>query len=386
MTDQAAETGLVFHERFLQHDPGPAVVGSPPQPYPYLEPEAHVEHPRRVGRIKELLDHTGLSAKLRALDFEPASLDDIALFHTREYIDHVTALGELDGYSDAGEGARLSRGSVEIALLAAGGACAAVDAVLDGTVARSYALVRPPGHHAVAHQGMGFCLFGNVAIAVKRALAAGAAQRVLVFDWDVHHGNGTQAAFYDDDRVLMVSLHQEGLYPENSGLLDEVGEGIGAGRTINVPLPAGTGDAGYMATFNRVVAPIARQFDPDLIVVSNGLDASRSDPLGRMMVTAGGFRALTRATMALADELCAGKLALVHEGGYSQSYAPLCGLAIIEELVGIDSGVATELGGQARANRMRPAHEVGLDVERALTEVIAAQSTYWRLESATPVS
>jgi len=380
-----SNVGLIFHERFLQHDPGPSVVGTPPRPYPYLEPEAHVEHPRRVGRIKELLDQTGLTSKLRALPFEAASLDDVALFHTREYIDHVVQLSALDGYSDAGEGARLSRGSMEIALLAAGGACAAIDAVLDGSVARSYALVRPPGHHAVAHQGMGFCLFGNVAIAVKRALTRGTAQRVLVFDWDVHHGNGTQSAFYDDDRVLMVSLHQEGLYPERSGLLDEVGDGVGAGRTVNVPLPAGTGDAGYLATFERVVAPIARQFRPDLIVVSSGLDASRSDPLGRMMVTAGGFRALTRLTMSLADELCSGKLALVHEGGYSQSYAPLCGLAIIEELAGIDSGLADDLGGQARADRMRPAREVGLDVERALAEVIAIQGAYWQLGSAAAI-
>ena len=381
-----SDTGFIFHERFLQHDPGPAVVGSPPQPYPYLEPEAHVEHPRRVGRVKELLDQTGLTSKLRSLEFEAASLDDVALFHTQEYIDEVMELGTRDGYSDAGEGARLSRGSVEIALLAAGGACAAVDAVLDGSVARSYALVRPPGHHAVAHQGMGFCLFGNVAIAVKRALARGAAERVLIFDWDVHHGNGTQSAFVDDEQVLMVSLHQEGLYPENSGLLDETGEGLGAGYTVNVPLPAGTGDAGYLETFERVVAPIARQFRPDLIVVSNGLDASRSDPLGRMMVTAGGFRSLTRSTMALAAELCDGKLALVHEGGYSQSYAPLCGLAIIEELVGIDSGLADDLGGQARADRMRPAHEVGLDVERALAEVVATQAAYWELDAAAPAT
>jgi acetoin utilization deacetylase AcuC-like enzyme len=376
------DIGFVFHERFLQHDPGPAVVGSPPQPYPYLEPEAHVEHPRRVGRVKELLDQTGLTSRLRALEFEAASLDDVALFHTREYIDQVVELSTRDGYSDAGEGARLSRGSVEIALLAAGGTCAAVDAVLDGSVARSYALVRPPGHHAVAHQGMGFCLFGNVAIAVKRALARGSAERVLIFDWDVHHGNGTQSAFVDDERVLMVSLHQEGLYPENSGLLDETGEGSGAGYTVNVPLPAGTGDAGYLETFERVVAPIARQFRPDLIVVSNGLDASRSDPLGRMMVTAGGFRSLTRKTMTLADELCGGKLALIHEGGYSQSYAPLCGLAIIEELAGVDSGLADDLGGQARADRMRPAHEVGLDVERALAEVMATQQAYWELAAA----
>jgi acetoin utilization deacetylase AcuC-like enzyme len=229
---------------------------------------------------------------------------------------------------------------------------------------------------------MGFCLFGNVAIAVKRALARGTAERVMVLDWDVHHGNGTQEAFYDDDRMLMVSLHQDGLYPENSGLVEDTGRESGAGRTVNVPLPAGTGDAGYMAALERIVWPIARQFDPDLIVVSNGLDASRSDPLGRMVITAGGYRRMIRATMNLADELCGGKLAVIHEGGYSQSYAPICGLASVEELLGIDSGITDNLGGQARANRMRPAYEVGLDVEQALAEVVATQSAYWQLSEA----
>lgn len=375
-------TGLVYHEHFLLHDPGMMVVGDPPEPYPYLEPEDHVEHPRRVGRIKELLDHSGVTQRLQPLTFEPASLDDVALFHTREHIQNVLTISARDGHGDSGEGARLSRGSFEVALLAVGGACAAVDAVLDGDVDNSYALIRPPGHHAVAHQGMGFCLFGNVAIAVKRALARGTAERIMVLDWDVHHGNGTQEAFYDDDRVLMVSLHQDGLYPENSGLVEDTGGESGAGRTVNVPLPAGTGDAGYMATLERVVFPIARQFNPDLIVVSNGLDASRSDPLGRMVITAGGYRRMTRATMNLADELCDGRLAVIHEGGYSQSYAPVCGLAIIEELLGIDSGIADNLGGQARADRMRPAFEVGLDVERALAEVVAVQAAHWQLDPA----
>jgi acetoin utilization deacetylase AcuC-like enzyme len=373
-------TGFVFHDHFLLHDAGMAVVGNPREPYPYLEPEAHVEHPRRVGRVKELLDHAGVTERLTPLDFEPASLKDLELFHTPEHVQNVLTLSARDGYGDAGDGAHLSHGSFEVALLAVGGACAAVEAVLDNEVDNSYALIRPPGHHAVASRGMGFCLFGNVAIAVKRAMARGKAERVMVLDWDVHHGNGTQEAFYDDDRVLTVSLHQEGLYPEWSGLVDETGRESGEGRTVNVPLPAGTGDAGYMAALERIVWPIGRQFAPDLIVVSNGLDASRSDPLGRMVVTAGGYRRMTRATMALAAELCDGRVAMVHEGGYSQSYAPVCGLAIIEELLGIDSGIPDNLGGQARADRLRPAYDVGLDVERALAKVMATQRTHWELE------
>jgi acetoin utilization deacetylase AcuC-like enzyme len=143
---------------------------------------------------------------------------------------------------------------------------------------------------------------------------------------------------------------------------------------MNVPLPAGTSDAGYMSTLERVVFPIVRQFNPDLIVISNGLDASRSNPLGRMVVTSGRYRRMTRAMMNLAEELCDGKLAVIHEGGYSQSYVPVCGLAIIEELLGIDRGSADNLGSQARADQLRPSYEVGLDVERALAEVVEVQA------------
>jgi len=216
---------------------------------------------------------------------------------------------------------------------------------------------------------------------VKRALARGTAQRVVVIDWDVHHGNGTQEAFYDDDRVLMVSLHQEGLYPSDSGTLDEVGIGRGEGYTVNVPLPAGTGDAGYAAAVERVVLPIARRFRPDLVVVSSGLDASRSDPLARMVVTADGFRSMTRSAMALAGECAGGRLALVHEGGYSQAYAPLCGLAIFEEL----TGVRTEIGRLAMNDairRLRPTREVGLDAERAIAETLAVYGRYWEIAAA----
>jgi acetoin utilization deacetylase AcuC-like enzyme len=373
-------TGLVFHEHFLLHDPGPAVVGDPPEPYPYLEPEAHVEHPRRVGRIKELLDRSGLIERLQPIDFQPATLQDLELFHTREYIERVIQLSAKDGCGDAGQGARLTRGSFEVALLAAGGAIGAVQAVLRGDVQHAYALVRPPGHHAVSWRGMGFCLFGNVAIAVLKALQERQAERVLIIDWDVHHGNGTQEAFYGDPRVLVVNLHQEGLYPANSGLALEVGDGAGLGYTLNVPLPAGTGDAGYLAAFDRIVVPAARQFEPDLVLVSCGLDASRSDPLGRMVVSAEGFRRMTQAAQLIADEFAGGRLVLVHEGGYSQSYAPICGLAVIEQLAGVRTEMGT-LGTQAQVDRLRPSYEVGLDVERALGEVIEMHGEFWRLQT-----
>ena len=374
-------TGLIFHEHFLDHDPGPAVVGTPPQPYPYMDPEQHVEHPRRVGRINELIQLSGLDEQLTRVRFSPATLDQVALFHTREYIQHVLDVTIVDGGGDVGSGARVTRGSFEIALLAVGGAIAAVEEVASGRLDNCYALIRPPGHHAVAEQGMGFCVFGNVAIAALHALEEGLAERILILDWDVHHGNGTQDAFYDDPRVLMISLHQEGLYPPDTGLVEESGSGAGEGHTVNVPLPAGTGDAGYTATIDRIVRPIARQFRPDLMIVSCGFDASRSDPLGRMLVSANGFRRMTRAAMELAEELCGGKLVLVHEGGYSQSYAPICGLAVIEELLGVSTDLLG-ISGQAMTDRLRPSREVGLDAERALGEVIEQQSRYWDLSGA----
>jgi acetoin utilization deacetylase AcuC-like enzyme len=376
-------TGLVFHPHYLAHDPGPAVTFStPPLPYPYDTPELHVEDPRRVGRVKELIDKSGLMNELTSVAPWPADYEDVGMFHTRDYIRTVLDISVNQGSGDAGQGARLTRGSFEIAMLAAGGAIAAVDAVLNGTVDNCYALVRPPGHHAVADRGMGFCIFNNVAVAALHALQRNRAERILIVDWDVHHGNGTQEAFYHDRRVLFVSLHQEGLYPADSGLVEQVGDGAGEGHTVNLPLPAGSGDAGYLAAFERVVVPIAREYAPDLVLVSCGLDASRSDPLGRMVVSADGFRRMTRYLKEVADDFAGGRMAVMHEGGYSQSYAPFCGLAVVEELAGTRTAMS-DLSGQAGVDRLRPSREVGLDIDRALREIIEFQSRYWKLSTST---
>src|SRR5215212_7657834 len=174
-------TGLVYDERYLTHDPGPMTLGSPPRFYPYADVEPHVEHPLRVGRVKELLDQGGLTQRLAPVLPWPAEVEDVGLFHTRDYIRRVIEVSAAATESaDVGAGARVTRGSYEVALLAAGGAIAAVDAVLDGNVRSCYALVRPPGHHAVAHQGMGFCIFNNVAVAALHALARNRAERVLI--------------------------------------------------------------------------------------------------------------------------------------------------------------------------------------------------------------
>jgi acetoin utilization deacetylase AcuC-like enzyme len=211
--------------------------------------------------------------------------------------------------------------------------------VLDGAVDNAYALVRPAGHHATRDHGGGFCIFNNVAVAVRHAQRARGLERIAVVDWDVHHGNGTQDVFWEDPQVLTISLHQADWYPRGQGTVDEVGGGPGRGRNINVPLPPGSGLGAYTAAFERVVLPALRRHAPQLIVVSCGLDASAMDPSGRMLLTSAGFA--TRATLVLqaAEELCDGRLVLCHEGGYSAVYVPFCGLAVIEALSGARSGV-----------------------------------------------
>jgi acetoin utilization deacetylase AcuC-like enzyme len=178
--------------------------------------------------------------------------------------------------------------------------------------------------------GMGFCIFNNVAVAVRRVQEAGGVERIAIVDWDVHHGNGTQAIFYEDPRVLVISLHQDGCFPADSGLVDERGSGAGAGANINVPLPPGSGQGAYLEAFSRLVLPALRRFAPELVVVSSGFDASVYDPLGRMLLHSDTYRVLTEMLL----EVSGGRLALIHEGGYNAFYVPFCGLAVIETLSG----------------------------------------------------
>jgi acetoin utilization deacetylase AcuC-like enzyme len=257
-------------------------------------------------------------------------------------------MSEASG-GNAGEGTPFSAGGFEVALLAAGGTITAVDAVLDGRVRNAYALVRPPGHHAESDVGRGFCIFGNVVIAVEHARASRRIGRVAVVDWDVHHGNGTQKAFYRDPGVLTISIHQDRWYPHDSGGMDERGEGPGFGFNVNIPLPPGSGHGAYLATIERVVVPALRAFRPELIVVPSGFDGSMWDPLGRMMAYSETYRAMTRMLTAAADDLCGGRLVLSHEGGYAPLYVPFCGLAVMEELTGVKTPVNDPMAARAGA-------------------------------------
>ena len=339
-------TGYVWLERYGWHDTGRHAGFSPSGPV--VQPYQHFESAESKTRLASLIEVSGLSADLRRLPVTPASREDLLRVHEAAYVSRIETASARPHGGDAGDPATVfGHGGYELARLAAGGTMAAVGAVLEGTVHNAYALVRPPGHHAEPDRGMGFCIFANIAIAIRWAREQFGLARVAVVDWDVHHGNGTQKIFYEDPDTLTISIHQDNLYPFGSGLMSERGAGAGTGATINVPLPAGTGNAAYLATMSRVVGPALRAFGPDLVIVASGFDAGAYDPLGRMLVTVEGYRRLTAELMSIADEACDGRVVMSHEGGYSPVYVPYCGLAVIETMAQAPTGVgdplATEL-------------------------------------------
>ena len=331
-TSDQHRTGWVYHEAYMWHDTGRMRAFDPTYKR-WMQAWEHYENPDTKRRFNNLLEYSEFSEQLTPLKPRAANYEQITRFHTPEYVEFVRQLSEGDG-GDAGEGAPFSHGGYEIALLAAGGTITAVDAVLDREVDNAYALVRPPGHHAERDRGRGFCVFGNVAIAAMHALADRGLGRIATLDWDVHHGNGTQQAFYERNDVLTMSIHQDQWFPRDSGRLDETGEDEGDGYNINIPLPPGSGHGAYVATIEQVVVPALQTFKPDLILVPSGFDGGMYDPLGRMMAYSETFREMTRLLLEASDQLCDGRLVLSHEGGYSPTYVPFCGLAVVEELSG----------------------------------------------------
>jgi acetoin utilization deacetylase AcuC-like enzyme len=366
-TGVAMATGWVYHELYMWHDTGRAAPLSAGRAW--LQAWEHYENPETKRRFRNLVEVAGLFDDLVALKPRMATVDEILRFHTRPYVESIRALSAGSG-GNAGEATPFGPGSFEIALLAAGGTITAVDAVLDGRVRNAYALVRPPGHHAEADRGRGFCIFGNVVVAILHARATRGLGRVAVVDWDVHHGNGTQKAFYADPAVLTISIHQDCWYPAESGAMDERGEGPGLGSNINIPLPPGSGHGAYLAAVERVVVPALRAFRPELIVVPSGFDGSIYDPLGRMMAYSETYRAMTRTLMGAADELCAGRLVLSHEGGYAPLYVPFCGLAVLEELSGVKTAVNDPMAPRAAAaggQELQPHQDVVIRRAESLT-------------------
>jgi acetoin utilization deacetylase AcuC-like enzyme len=353
-------TGFVWHERYMWHET-PFAAGWLPS-RGVLPPGEYFENPETKRRMKQLMDGYGITQRL--VPIEPYEADDAILrrFHTAAYLETVRALSDGMG-GDAGDFAPIGPGTDPIARLAVGGVISAIDAVLDGRVSNAYALVRPPGHHAERDRGRGFCVYSNIAVALLDALERGRISRAAVVDWDVHHGNGTEQAFWERGDVLTISLHQDHLYPDDSGEIDKTGAGAGEGFNLNVPLPPGCGGGAYLSAMERVVLPALRAFRPELIVVASGFDASSYDPLGHMMLFGRHYAAMTRLLMDAADELCDGRLVASHEGGYSEAYVPFCGVATIDTLRGEASDVVDVLGAlpEKEWQLLQPWQEAAID-------------------------
>jgi len=313
-------TGLLFDERFLRH----------------RAPYEHPEHPGRLAAIHGRLEAEGLIARCQTVPAREATRAEIERVHTAEHVDAIAATARQD-FAQLDPDTYTCRDSNAAALLAAGGLVDLALAVCEGRLDNGFALVRPPGHHAEADRAMGFCLFNNVAVAARAAQAWGAAraaqnraaERILIVDWDVHHGNGTQHSFWEDPTVLYFSTHEFPFYP-GTGALDEIGAGTGRGFTVNVPLPAGCGDAEYLAAFDRVLLPVARGFAPDLVLVSAGYDAADGDLLGSMRISPDGYARLTQRLLGLAG----GRVVLALEGGYNLDAIAASAAASLRVLLG----------------------------------------------------
>lgn len=334
-----ATTHFLTDERTFWHSTGVQALFLPIGDW--VEPPSGsygADTPGSKRRLVNLVRAAGFDEHLVLRSAAPATREDLLRVHPASYIDAFKAL------SDAGGGelelfAPFSKGGFEIAALSAGLAIDAVDAVLSGRARNAYALCRPAGHHCLADQPMGFCLLANIPIAIAAAQVRHGALRVAVVDWDVHHGNGTQTIFYDRADVLTISIHQDRCFPPGYSGFDDRGSGAGLGCNLNIPLPAGSGHETYCAAIEALVVPALRKFAPDLIVVASGLDANAVDPLARQLLHSDTFRTMTERMVALADELCAGRLAVIHEGGYAEAYVPFCGLAVLEALAGKRSAV-----------------------------------------------
>jgi acetoin utilization deacetylase AcuC-like enzyme len=293
-------TGLVYHPQYLEHDMG----------------AGHPESPDRLRAIISRLEHSGVLSRLVRIEPSPASDEWIIQVHTASYVESLKRRVPTSGHVSLDPDTSMSSGSLSAAYLAVGGALAAIDAIMSGSVEHAFCAVRPPGHHAERDRSMGFCLFNNVAIAARYLQRRHGMARVLIIDWDVHHGNGTQHAFYDDPSVLFFSTHQYPYYP-GTGRDTERGKGPGEGMTINVPMTAGEGDDAYRDVFENVLLPAADDFKPEFVIVSAGFDAHMDDPLAGMGLTEAGYSDLTRRALHIAKRHSGGRLLSCLEGGYN---------------------------------------------------------------------
>ncbi|HPE64006.1 MAG TPA: histone deacetylase [Methanothrix sp.] len=335
-----ARTGLIYHPIYLEHDT-----------------DGHPERKERLTTTLEKIRSSGL--ELEFVTPRPATLDEVRTIHSPGYIDQVRSISEQGGgYLDLDT--VVSRRSYEAALMAAGGVIAGIERVTTD-LDNAFALIRPPGHHALPNRGMGFCIFNNVAIGAKCAQKMGL-EKVLIVDWDVHHGNGTGAVFYDDRSVMYFSVHQFPHYP-GTGRVKEMGMDGAEGFTVNVPLPWGTGDSGYLTVFEEVLKPVAMEFDPDIVLVSAGQDPHQADPLSGMNLTTEAFGSMASTVKEIADSCSEGRLVAALEGGYNLGTLSDSVVAILRSFKG-ESPEKIEVEEDPR-------------VAERIEEVRRAMSPYW---------
>ncbi|MHC1623794.1 MAG: histone deacetylase family protein [Candidatus Methanospirareceae archaeon] len=343
-----AATGFVYHEDYLRHNTG-----------------YHPESAERLISIMRKLEEGGLTEKIERILPVRALQEQIKYVHADAYVKKVEAMCKGDG-GMLDPDTPLCSDTYSTALLAAGGVIKAVDAVMDESndLKHIFALIRPPGHHANSNRGRGFCIFNNVAIAAEHLKRKHGAKRILIADWDVHHGNGTQDVFFEDPSVLYFSTHQYPHYP-GTGWINEVGKGDGKGFTVNVPLPIGTGDAGYLYALNNILVPIAMEFNPDFVLVSCGFDAHRADPLASMKVTSSGFGLFTDVIIAIAKKNCEGRIVMALEGGYNLD-------AIAESALSVFNSLLANAG-----EIMEGAVGASEQIARRVEEIEEVQREYW---------
>ena len=341
MTDRLA---VYFDPGVLAHQTGEGFFEAAASPYLPLA-EIHPENAQRLQNMLAILQQGPIAEAIDWYRGEPAARADLQRFHSEDYLDQLASIPRDESRSLSGTTV-FGPNSFDIASLAAGQALAAAEKVYSGENSIAFALVRPPGHHAQPAMADGYCLFNNIAVAIERLRARGL-RRTAVIDWDVHHGNGTQAGYYADPEVLTVSLHMDhgawGPTHLQTGAVDEVGEGEGLGKNLNIPMPYGAGDQAYLRAFDELAVPLVRRHRPEVLFIAAGQDANQFDPNGRQLLSMDGFYRLGSRARALADECCDGKLVLVQEGGYAISYAAYCLHATLEGVLRRNPGLVDPL-------------------------------------------
>jgi len=346
--------GLVFHPDYVRHDVG----------------INHPEMPERISRTIQHLKNVGLldNPNIRLFKPEPATSEDLRLVHTTQYIEKIKLLSEHGGMLTLDT--PIPPGTYEIARLSAGGAILAGRIVVEDKVRNSFALVRPPGHHAGGDFGGGFCYFNNIAVMIEHLRVRFGMKRFMIIDWDVHHGNGTQEIFYSDPTVLYFSTHQMPLYP-GTGNMDEIGEGEGKGYNVNLPLPAGTSGEVYKEIVTELIEPMVDEFRPEIVAVSAGQDAYFADPIANLHFTTGTYSLITKMLMEIVDRHCNGRLALVLEGGYN--------LEALPRIIGAIVATQAKLPSDVSEYNHPPEQKRSREVEERIRQLKAILSEYWKV-------